>query len=180
MKNGAFQNALSWNTLFENGCFSKRWLQLPLAIDSVHEGKVTLNCEFCDKNLLRKNNLSKRIASVHEGNTLSYDNFKLKIKNMFPIFGYMMHICQTNNFWFGGLSKSFVLFCKSSWSKMASVKTNKNKNRTPLLKTNFLWLETLHLGPKRFLYSKGPKNSICLWLRLGKLNGSKQSRFDFV
>ena len=46
--------------------------------------------------------------------------------------------------------------------KMASVKTNKNKNPTPLLKTNFSWLETLLLGPKRFLHSKGPKKAILL------------------
>ena len=32
-----------------------------------------------------------------------------------------------------------VLFCKFSLSKMASVKTNKNKNQTPLLKTNFVF-----------------------------------------
>ena len=56
-----------------------------------------------------------------------------------------------------------VLFSKSSLSKMANIKTNKNKNRTPLLKTNFSWPETLSLGPKRYLHSKGPKNSICLW-----------------
>ena len=61
--------------------------------------------------------------------------------------------------------RSGVLFCKSRLSKMASIKTNKNKKRTPLLKTNFSWLETLSLGPKRFLHSKGPKNAICLWLR---------------
>ena len=59
-----------------------------------------------------------------------------------------------------------VVFCKSSLSKMASVKTNKIKNQTPLLKTNFSCLETLSLGPKRFLHSKGPKNAICLWLIL--------------
>ena len=47
---------------------------------------------------------------------------------------------------------------------MASIKINKNKKQTPLLKTNFSWLETLSLGPKRFLHSKGPKNGICLWL----------------
>ena len=53
------------------------------------------------------------------------------------IFGYIMNFCYTNNFPFGGLSKSDVLFYKSSLSKMASVKTNKSKNRTSLLKTNF-------------------------------------------
>ena len=42
---------------------------------------------------------------------------------------------------------------------MASVKTNKNKNPTPLLKTNF---GTLLFGLKRFLHSKGPKNVIVL------------------
>ena len=47
---------------------------------------------------------------------------------------------------------------------MASVKTNKNKKRTALLKTNFWWQETLLLGPKPYLHSKGPKNAICLWL----------------
>ena len=50
-------------------------------------------------------------------------------------------------------------FCKSRFSKMVSVKTNKNKNGTPLLKINFSLLETLFLGPKRFLHSKGPKNT---------------------
>ena len=38
---------------------------------------------------------------------------------------------------------------------MASIKTN--KNQTPFWKTNFSWLETLSLGPKRYLQSKGPK-----------------------
>ena len=57
--------------------------------------------------------------------------------NTSPIFRYVHHFCQTNNFSFGGLPKTDVLFCKSSLSKMASVKTNKNKNWTPLLKTNF-------------------------------------------
>ena len=47
---------------------------------------------------------------------------------------------------------------------MASVKTNKNKKRTALLKTNFWWQVTLPLGPKCYLHSKGPKNAICLWL----------------
>ena len=68
-----------------------------------------------------------------------------------------------NNFPFGGLSKTNVLFCKSSLSKMASIKTNKNKNQTSLMKTNFSWLKTFVLGPKRFLHSKGPKNAICLF-----------------
>ena len=52
---------------------------------------------------------------------------------------------------------------------MASIKTNKIKNPTPLLKTNFLWIETLLLGPKRFLHSKGPKNAICLCLSQRKI-----------
>ena len=47
---------------------------------------------------------------------------------------------------------------------MVSVKTNKNKKWTALLKTNFWWQGTLLLGPKRYLHSKGPKNAICLWL----------------
>ena len=55
-----------------------------------------------------------------------------------------------------------VLFCKSSLSKMASVKTNKIKKRTPLPKTNFLRYTTLLLGPKRFVHSKGPKIALCL------------------
>ena len=38
-------------------------------------------------------------------------------------------------------------------------------------------LETLSLGPKRFLHSKGPKNVICLWLRLGNI---KQSQICIV
>ena len=38
------------------------------------------------------------------------------------------------------VAQNDVLFCKSSLSKMVSVKTNKNKNWTPLLKTNFSWL----------------------------------------
>ena len=45
---------------------------------------------------------------------------------------------------------------------MVSVKTNKKKNLTPLLKTNFWWKKTL--GPKQYIHSKGPKNAICLWL----------------
>ena len=60
--------------------------------------------------------------------------------------------------------RSGVLFCKSRLSKMASIKTNKNKKRTALLKTNFWWQETLPLGPKWYLHSKGPKNAIYLWL----------------
>ena len=100
------------------------------------------------------------LGSTHRGwqffhwcihTTLSYDNFILKIKNTFPIFGHIMHFCKTNNFPFGGLSKTDVLFCESSLSKMVSIKANKIKNWTPLLKTNFSWLETLSLGPKRSL-----------------------------
>ena len=45
---------------------------------------------------------------------------------------------------------------------MAILKMRQIKNRTPLQKTNFSLLETLSLGPKRFLHSKGPKNGICL------------------
>ena len=69
--------------------------------------------------------------------TLSNGNFISKIKNTLPIFGYMMHFCQTNNFPFGGLLKTDVLFCKSTLSKMVPVKTNKNKNLTPLPRPNF-------------------------------------------
>ena len=47
---------------------------------------------------------------------------------------------------------------------MASIKTNKNKKQTALLKTNFWRQETLPLGPKWYLHSKGPKNAIYLWL----------------
>ena len=72
-----------------------------------------------------------------------------------------------------------VLLKKSNLSKMASVKTNKNRNWTPLLKTNFSWLETLSLGPKKFLYAKGPKNAICLQLRLKMLNNADSTLFDF-
>ena len=49
-----------------------------------------------------------------------------------------------------------VLFCKSRLSKMASSKTNKIKKWAPLLMTNFSYLATLFLGPKPYLYSKGP------------------------
>ena len=45
------------------------------------------------------------------------------------------------------------------------------------LKTNFSWLATLSLGPKRFLHSKGPKNVICLWLRLGNIKQSQICNF---
>ena len=38
-----------------------------------------------------------------------------------------------------------VLFCKSRLSKMVSVKTNKNKNLTPLLKTNITIVLNLDL-----------------------------------
>merc|ERR1712237_319469 len=69
-------------------------------------------------------------------------------------------------------------FWKSISSKMASVKTNKNKNRTPLLKINFSIQEFLSLGPKRFLHSKGPKNGICLWLSQDKENGHFQNASD--
>ena len=41
-------------------------------------------------------------------------------------------------------------------------------------------VETLFLDPKRFLHSKGPKNAICLWLRLKKSNRIKQCRFNIV
>ena len=57
--------------------------------------------------------------------------------NMSQIFGCLHHFLKTNNFSYGGLPKTNVLFCKSSLSKMASVKTNKNKKWTPLPKTNF-------------------------------------------
>ena len=55
---------------------------------------------------------------------------------------------------------------------MASVKKDKNKNLTPLLKTNFSRQET-SLGPKRCLHSKGPKNVICLWQRQGNIKLSQ-------
>ena len=55
-----------------------------------------------------------------------------------------------------------VLFCKFSLSKMASIKTNKIKNRTALSSTNFLRHTTLLHGPKRFVNSKGPKIALCL------------------
>ena len=61
----------------------------------------------------------------------------------------------------------------SRYIKIFMAKPNKNKNQTPLLRMNFLWVETFSLGPKRFLHSKGPRNVICLWLRLGNV---KQSR----
>ena len=103
---------------------------------------------------------------------------------------YMWNKKYPSNFWIFAsnlLDKSVeewnfygVLFCKFKLNKMASIKTNKNKNLTPLLKTNFSWLETLSLGPKRFHHSEGPKNAICLWLRLGKWNGSKHCRLDIV
>ena len=57
---------------------------------------------------------------------------------------------------------------------MAAFKTNRNKIRTALLKTNFSWLETLSLGLKRFLHSKGPKNAICL-LAESKKNQTKSN-----
>ena len=107
--------------------------------------------------------------------TMCYGDFILEIKNTFPIFWYMMH--RQTTFHLEACPKAVSFFCKSSLSKMASVKTNKNKNWTPLLKTNFSWLETLFLGPKRFLHSKGPKNVICLWLRLGNI---KQSQICIV
>ena len=37
-----------------------------------------------------------------------------------------------------------------------------NKTLTPLLKTNFSWLETLLMGQKGILHSKGLKNVIVL------------------
>jgi len=55
---------------------------------------------------------------------------------------------------------------------MGSAKTN--KNRAILLKTNISWLETLIMGPKRFLHSKCPKNAICLHPRLRISNGIEQ------
>ena len=61
------------------------------------------------------------------------------------------------------------LFCESSLCEMVSVKTNKNKNLTPLLKTNFSRLETLFLGPERFLHSEGPKNAILLMDQFSKI-----------
>ena len=48
------------------------------------------------------------------------------------------------------------------YTVVAFIKTN--KNQTALQKTNFWWQETLPLGPKWYLHSKGPKNAICLWL----------------
>ena len=59
----------------------------------------------------------------------------------------------SSNFEYGAkmLDESIVTL-----SEMASTKTNKLKKRTPLLMTNFSYLETLFLGPKPYLYSKGP------------------------
>ena len=85
---------------------------------------------------------------------------------------------QTKYFWnlhneeYSKSSKIFKLydglFLKSRLSKMASTKTNKQTKRTPLFYSNFLRYTTLLCYPKRFLNSKGLKNDICLWLRLGK------------
>ena len=64
-------------------------------------------------------------------------------------------------------SKFFFTFPplrKPRLSKMASIKTNKIKKRTPLHNINFWKLTTLLFCPKRFFHSKGPKNAICLWL----------------
>ena len=64
-------------------------------------------------------------------------------------------------------SKFFFTFPplrKPRLSKMASIKTNKIKKRTPLHNINFWKLTTLLFCPKRFRHSKGPKNAICLWL----------------
>ena len=68
-------------------------------------------------------------------------------------------------------SKFFFTFPplrKPCLSKMASIKMNKIKKRTPLHNINFWKLTTLLFCPKRFFHSKGPKNAICLWLRIGK------------
>ena len=40
---------------------------------------------------------------------------------------------------------------------------------TTLQRINFSRLETLSFGPKIFFQSKGPKNAICLWLWLRKI-----------
>ena len=50
---------------------------------------------------------------------------------------------------------------------MASTKTNHIKKQTqPLMHHDdqLFLLEILFLGLKQYLYSKGPKNGICLWL----------------
>ena len=125
--------------------------------------KLALNF-FFTFGLLRKPRLSKMVSIKTNKNKNRTPVLKANFSSLETLFlGPRNAICL----WLG-------------LRNMASVKTNKNKNRTPLLKTNFSWLETLSLGPKRFLHSKGPKNAICLWLRLGKLNRSKQCRFDFV
>jgi len=41
---------------------------------------------------------------------------------------------------------------KPSLDKMASIKSSKIKNETPLLKTTFSRIETLSFSPKRFLH----------------------------
>ena len=51
-----------------------------------------------------------------------------------------------------------------NFRKWHPFKWTKTKIPTPLLKTNFSWLETLLLGLKRFLYFQGPKNAIWLCL----------------
>ena len=86
----------------------------------------------------------------------------LKKNNMFLILTYLMlfryiRMEKSKNWIYDD-----VLFCKSSLSKMASVKTNKIKNQTELWKTNFLRYTTLLLGPKGFVNSKGPKIAVCL------------------
>ena len=115
-----------------------------------------------------------------ERHTLSYGNFILKIKNTFPILDIWCIFDRQTTFHLENCQNPMSFFVNPVLSKMASVKTNKNKNQTSLLKTNFSWLETLSFGLKRLLHSKGPKNAIHLWVRLRKFNGIEQCRFDIV
>jgi len=81
--------------------------------------------------------------------------------------GYNLWTFQDTYLSMGHTIKLLVFKCSS--------KTN--KNLTPLLKHNFSWLETLLLGLKRYLHSKGPQNGLCLMGESDKSNNVQSGSF---
>ncbi len=110
--------------------------------------------------------------------TLFYDDFKLIIKNTFPIWDLRCILCRQTTFHLEDCPKPLSFFVNPAYVKQHPLKQTKNKIRITLPKTNFSQLETLSLGPKRLLHSKGPKNGICLWLSQDKENGHAQNAPD--
>ena len=76
-------------------------------------------------------------GAIERGGHHSQNENRPKLQNTSPNFGYMVQKCWTKVAAVEKRNFYDVFFCKFKLSEMASIKTNKNKNRIPLLKTNF-------------------------------------------